>query len=385
MNQKEIIKRSMSKLENWVEVNNYKGYEPFDGLLSYLRFFTFKNLFLERILQQTVRLSPINFRPILGIKPQESTKGRGYMVQGYLINWKETQELVYKKRAIDCLKWLDENKSPFYKNHSWANHFDVSFRGGNDPKHEPIIVWTSIIGQAFLDAYEILGDKNYLKIGESVSRFILDLPREKTENGVCISYIKKYQRSIHNANMLGAAFLSRYSRLSGDKEAKTLSRDAMEYSCTRQLSDGSWYYGEADHYHWIDNFHTGYNLDSLKCYIINSQDKTWEENLKKGIDFYKNHFIENDGKPKYYHNKTYPVDIQCAAQTIETLANCSDIDSSLLDVAINSAIWTIENMQDTQGYFIFRKLPKYSIKTPMLHWGQATMYKALSLLLSKMK
>ena len=33
------------------------------------------------------------------------------------------------------------------------------------------------------------------------------------------------------------------------------------------------------------------------------------------------YFFEADGKPKYYHNKTYPIDIHCPAQIIVTLSN----------------------------------------------------------------
>ena len=72
---KNKILKSIKKVEKWVEDNNYKSYEPFDGLLSYLRPLTFGKLFMERLLQQLVRQSPINLRPLFGVKPQESTKG----------------------------------------------------------------------------------------------------------------------------------------------------------------------------------------------------------------------------------------------------------------------------------------------------------------------
>jgi hypothetical protein len=41
-------------------------------------------------------------------------------------------------------------------------------------------------------------------------------------------------------------------------------------------------------------------------------------------------------------------------------------------------------MQDVSGYFYYRRYPLLVSKTPMLHWAQATTYRALSLLLSKM-
>ena len=40
-------------------------------------------------------------------------------------------------------------------------------------------------------------------------------------------------------------------------------------------------------------------------------------------------------------------------------------------------------MQDPTGFFYYRRYPLLTAKIPMLHWGQATMYHALSVLLGK--
>jgi rhamnogalacturonyl hydrolase YesR len=377
------IRESISKLEKWVENHNYKGYEPFDGLSSVLRPLSFNNLFAERILQQLVRQSPINIRPLLGIKPQESTKGRGYMAWGYLALFRLTGDEHYKEKAVLCLEWLIKHKSPRYVHYCWGNHFDYSSRGGRYSKFEPITVWTSLIGQTFLDAYETLGDDRYLEIATSICDWILELPREKTDSGLCLSYLAFTQSSIHNANMLGAAMLTRTAHHTRSRALLELAKEAMEYSCSRQLPDGAWYYGEASNNHWIDNFHSGYNLESLKCYIENSADKTYEENLHRGFGYFKRTFFEENGRPKYYHNRAYPIDIQCASQAIETLADFSTVDTSSLELSLRVAKWTIDHMQDEKGFFYYRILPRIKVKTPMLHWGQATMYRALTLLLSR--
>lgn len=375
-----------NRLDQWVCDHKYKGYEPFDGLSSFLRPLTFNNLFLERILQQTVRQSPINLRPILGVKPQESTKGKGYMAWGYLKMFELTGHQKYKEKAAKCLDWLIENKAPKYSKHSWGNHFDYCSRGGKLPKFEPTIVWTGLIGQVFLDAYQIINDEKYLKIATSICSWIMDLPREYTDSGTCLSYVMPRISSIHNSNMIGAAMLARTAKFTCDKEYLKVAREAMKYSCSRQLQDGAWYYGESSNRRWIDNFHTGYNLDSLKRYIDSTEDKTFEEILSRGYRYYKNSFIESSGKPKYYHNRVYPIDIQCASQAIDTLSFFSENDESSLGLALKVAKWTIDNMQAETDYFYYRILPFKKIKIPMIHWGQATMYKALSiLLLKKMK
>ena len=62
-----------------------------------------------------------------------------------------------------------------------------------------------------------------------------------------------------------------------------------------------------------------------------------------------------------------------------------DTFKTVEDNANWNEIWaiSIDNMKDKSGYFYFRKLRWKKVKIPMLHWGQATMYKALTHLLSK--
>ena len=374
----EAIGESLDLVRRWVEKAEYCGYEPFDGLSSWARPLAFGYPLGERILQQLVRQSPINLRPILGIRRKESTKGRGYMALGYVALYRATGERQYLDRATQCLEWLDERKVGRFRHHSWSNHFDFVARGGGYTKDDPIIVWTSLIGHAYLEAYEVTGREWFLGVAESVSRWILELPREKTDRGSCISYRAEIQSSIHNANMLGAGFLARMARHTGSQECRDVARAAMEYSCARQLSDGSWWYAEDAKYHWIDNFHTGYNLDSLHVYVEATGDEEFRPHFERGLAFFKAHFFEDDGRPKYYHTRTYPVDIQCAAQAIDTLTLCSGRDPACLRIAERVAEWSIRNMQDSEGYFYYRQYPLMKAKIPMLHWGQATMFKALA-------
>jgi len=374
--------QSLRKVEKWIEDHNYQAYEPFDGLSSPLRRFTGGNLLVDRLLMQAVRQSPINLRPLLGIKPLPSTKGRGYMAAGYLTMHRLTGAHEYRERAIRCLDWLREHKSSKFQEYSWANHFDFASRGGQYSREESIIVWTSIIGQAFLDGYEATGSQRFLGVAESACRWILALPREQTPTGTCISYHAIGQMSIHNANMLGAAFLARTWRHTKNPAYRRLATEAMDYSCSRQRPDGSWWYAEEPKYHWIDNFHTGYNLDSLKTYIDATGDERYRGGMMRGLDYYKRHFFGADGCPAYYHNRTQPIDSQCAAQSIETLSNFAELDGECLDLARRVAGWTIRNMQAKDGHFYYRRYPLLTAKAPMLHWAQATTYRALTLLVT---
>jgi len=378
------VYRSLKQVEQWVEIHDYAAYEPFDGLSSPWHRLTRRHLLLDRLLLQAVRQSPLNIRPLLGIKPLPSTKGRGYMAAGYLVMHGVTADPDYRRKAVACLHWLQQHKSHKFNEYSWANHFDFASRAGRYPKDESIIVWTALIGQAFIDGYEATGDPAFIEVAQSACRWILNLPRERTSSGTCLSYHCLSQESIHNANMLGAALLARTWQHTKTYDYLRPAEEAMRYSCSRQRADGSWWYAEPSKFHWIDNFHTGYNLDSLKCYVDATGDDTYRDAIVRGLAFYKAHFFGEDGCPRYYHNQTGPIDSQCAAQAIETLANFADDDEEALELSTRVANWTIGHMQDRDGHFYYRLYPGMKAKAPMLHWAQATMYKGLSLLLVKL-
>jgi rhamnogalacturonyl hydrolase YesR len=379
------VELSLERVQQWVENHEYRGYEPFDGLSSWARPLAFGNLFAERLLMQAIRQCPINLRPLLGVQPKDSTKGRGYMAAGYVLRYRTTSEQRYLDRATECLEWLDQHKIARFRYHSWSNHFDFCSRGGGYTSDDPIIVWTALIGHAYLDAYEVTRREWFLRIAESTCNWIMELPREHTERGDCISYLADRQSSIHNSNMLGAGLLARAAMHLHNQEYQRVARSAMEYSCSRQLPEGGWRYAELPNHHWIDNFHTGYNLDSLNTFLAATGENDFRPNLEKGLAYFKQVFFEDSGRPKYYNTRTYPVDIQCAAQAIDTLALFAGRDAECAELAQKVAAWTIRNMRDADGHFYYRQYPLIKARTPMLHWGQGTMFKALAHLLLQMK
>ena len=76
-----------------------------------------------------------------------------------------------------------------------------------------------------------------------------------------------------------------------------------------QREDGSWTYGTGKYHQWIDNFHTGYNLECLHDYIKFSGDERYHSNLEKGWDYYINTFFKQPNLLGYYSHKRYPIDI----------------------------------------------------------------------------
>lgn len=375
------LERSLAAVQAWVEASRYRGYDPGDGLTSFLRPLTFGNLMAERILQQAIWKSPLNVRPFVGVRPLDSTKGRGFMAWGHVLKFRRQARLEDRAKAEECLTWLDQHREPGYVGHCWGNHFDFTTRSGRMLAHTPTIVWSGLIGQAFLEAFEEWGDERWLDVADSICRWILELPRETTPTGDCLSYTGVFQNSVHNSNLLGAALLARTSVHRPRPEYLEVARRAVLFSCRRQRDDGSWWYGEEPKYHWIDNFHTAYNLDSIRRYIDASGEADFAPALTAGYEYFKRTFFDTSGRPRYYHDRAYPIDIQCAAQAIDTFSFFSNRDPEASTMACGIAAWTIAHMQDAKGFFYYRDYPVLKARTPYFHWGQATMFKALSHLL----
>jgi hypothetical protein len=375
------IYESIGRLSDWLEKNDYSGYDTFDGLnAKYVRPLTFETKLLRTVLQQGVRRFPINMRPVLGIPKSRSTKAMGYLAKGFLRLREATGEESWGVKAELALNWLVENQSTGYAGACWGNHFDYQSRDGYVPKETPSVVWTAHIGHAFLDAYDHFRRDDLLQVAISSCEHILrDLGAYTEGDGICINYFPTSNHQIHNANTLGASLLARTYSYTRNESYRSTAQKAILYTANHQRADGSWYYGEAANVHWVDNFHTAYVLDCFKYYRTATGDEQFDEKLNTGYQFWKNTFFLPNGTPRYYDYKTLPIDIQCSSQAIDTLVFFNDRDPENLSLALNVAKWTIDNMQDRTGYFYYRRYSPWVVnKTPTLHWGQATMFCALA-------
>jgi len=371
---------SIRLLVDWLERNDYKGYDTFDGLSAIVRPLTFETKLLRIVLQQSVRRFLLNTRPLLGIRRSHSSKGMGFLARGFLRLYKSSGDAIWKEKAVFALQWLLDNQSTGYSGACWGNHFDYQSRGFYLPKGVPTIVWTSLIGHAFLDGYDCLDKKEYLQTAQSACEHIVrDLQAFPHEDAVCITYVPGLDSQVHNSNVLGASLLARTYRHIPNKSYLDLARKAFRYTEKYQRQDGSWYYSERGDCHWVDNFHTGYVLDAFKYYLDNTRDDQFVSTMARGYEYWKRTFFLPDATPRYYSHKTLPIDIQCCSQAIDTLVFFKDHDRESLELAANIARWTIANMQDKTGYFYYRRFSPWLVnKTPTLHWGQATMLSALA-------
>jgi hypothetical protein len=172
VNQQQIYE-CVNCLNGWLEKNDYSAYDTFDGLTAkFLRPLTFENKYLQMALQQGVRCFLFNLRPVLGIEKSRSTKGMAFLAKGFLRLYQATGNIVRRDKTYMALEWLIENHSHGYSGACWGNHFDYQSRSTYVKKGTPSVVWTSLIGHAFLDGYDHLSQERFLQVAVSACEHI---------------------------------------------------------------------------------------------------------------------------------------------------------------------------------------------------------------------
>ncbi|MBU0910755.1 MAG: hypothetical protein KJ717_14400, partial [Proteobacteria bacterium] len=205
----------------------------------------------------------------------------------------------------------------------------------------------------------------------------------ENKDSLCFGYVPGEEARVHNANMLGAALLSRVYIHSRDDRLLEKSRKAMTYSVNALREDFSWPYGERYHHRFVDNFHTGFNLVALFDWMKNTTEYHWQKQLEGAFRYFLDTFWLENGCPKYYNDSLYPIDIHCSAQGVVTCLRLREIDKRSKEMAKKIAYWAIENMQDKEGFFYYQKWKWYTNKIPYIRWSQAWMFYALSYLIAE--
>lgn len=385
---------SLSSLKSYCESEQFKGWDPYDGLNSkvFQALPFLKNSALCRLaVIQGFKRSPINFRKIAMVPKEYNAKGIALFLQGYCNLYKAVcgnQQLqdAFGTRAqlMDKINELAELlislQSKGYSGACWGYNFDWQARRlFLFPKYTPTVVATCFCATALMDAYEVTGNKRYLDIALSSADFVVkDLHRTELKDGFLFSYSPlQGNDTVYNASLLGSKLLACCYHYTGNEEFKSLAEASVKACCEAQSEDGSWVYGILPVQSWIDSFHTGYNLDALAAYEEMTGDNSYRSNIEKGFEFYIKNFFEPDGCPKYYHDSKYPIDIHCPGQLFVTLDRLHKFDEYHI-LAENVLNWTVGHMQDKKGYFYYQLKQGMNSKIPYMRWSNAFMFNALS-------
>lgn len=367
---------ALDRLRRYVEAREFRGYDPFDALNSpLLKGLSRRSKYLRIAFIQGLKRSPVNVRPLLGVKKGLNPKGLGLFLWGYArLHAAGDPDALDRVRSL--LDLLDGLKSRGYSGNGWGYDFDWQNRAFYLPRFTPTIVNSAFIGHALLDAYERTRLDRALEMAVPIAPFILkDIPRTADGSSFCFSYTPLDSTRVHNANLLGASLLMRLAKVTGDSSLRDAALSSLAFSLKRQNEDGSWPYGDTAMQSWIDSFHTGFNLQSLHYFLAEGEGGDCRRAFERGLAYYEDRFFLADGTPKYYHDRTYPVDIHSAAQALVCFSLFKPKDEGLPGRVL---AWMIEHLRSPQGYFYYQKGRRLTNRIPYMRWSQAWAFHGLT-------
>lgn len=388
------ITTSLKALKSYCEKELFKGWDPYDGLNSkiFQALPFFKNSALCRLVViQGFKRCPFNLRRIAMVPKQHNAKGIGLFLSGYCNLYHAVKNNADLGKDLGSLKDIEKQinelaellismQSKGYSGACWGYNFDWQARRlFLFPRFTPTVVATNFCATALMEAYEITRNRRYLDIALTAANFVInDLHRTEYEGGFLFSYSPlEGNDTVFNASLLGSRLLSYCYHYTKNEEYKRLAELSVKACCAGQKENGAWVYGMLPVQSWVDSFHTGYNLDGLIAYQELTGDSTYNGYIERGFSYYISKMFECDGTPKYYDNQMYPIDIHCPGQLIITLSRLHKFEQHR-DLANKVMKWTVDNMQDKDGYFYYQLKKGISSKISYMRWSNAFMFNALS-------
>lgn len=368
------VEHAVDAIRRWGEERDWRGYDPYDALTSpFARYLTFGTPFAERALTQAVKRSPVNLRPLLRVERAWDDKALGLVASGYA---RLAAARGDQTAGAAARRWLDRIASTAVaegRGRAWGYHFPVRTRFFGYARGTPNTIATSFVAHGFLDALELLGDERFGDVARSASRFLLEHMYD--EAGRFFRYLEHEAELVHNANLLACSVAVRSAALAAAPlDARV--EEAVATSASAQRPDGSWPYSASSTGAWVDNFHTGYVLESLgRCNVLVGG---LEPVLTLGFDYWERALFEVDGEPRPRSDRRFPRDAHDYAQAIDTWLSAAGWRDDALERAERTAGLLVRDLLNSRGYVNFQRGRVLTNRVPFIRWTTAPTFRALA-------
>src|SRR5690606_13481432 len=133
---------SFDQLKIFCEGEEFKGWDPYDGLNSWVIQKTplGKSSFFRLAWIQFFKRSPINLRPLFGVKKEYNTKGLGLFLTGYCNLYKLQPNKEHLQIINSLATIILELQTKGYSGACWGYNFDWQARAFFQPKYTPTVV-----------------------------------------------------------------------------------------------------------------------------------------------------------------------------------------------------------------------------------------------------
>src|SRR5262249_54917566 len=141
--------------------------------------------------------------------------------------------------------------------------FDVQTRFFAYRSETPNMIATSFAAHALLDGVSLLESERWTEGVRSTVRWLEERALVDDDSGAYFRYLPEQGGLIHNANLRACGVLARAAMVLEDTVLLEPAAAPLATSLEAQRADGAWPYSEGPAGRWVDNFHTGYVLESL--------------------------------------------------------------------------------------------------------------------------
>jgi hypothetical protein len=401
---------ALERLSGWLEGEQYKGYDPYDILLSNLPLRS-AGKWIPVIATQIHKRNPFNLRPLLGIPKDYNPKAMGLFLLACSLQSANLESSNLESSNLESsnlessnlesnepvnpesrlrhkmdffFRWLMDNSAKGFAGKCWGYNFPWAGPANFMNVNYPSGVVTGFIGRALFEYYRHTGDQEAVNALKSAGEFILScLHITGDRSGICFSYTPGMPDCCYNASLLSAELLAKIYSVNPESSLLDKIEKAVSFVTSRQKPDGRWNYSldlkSGKEREQVD-FHQGFILESLyeiRNYALKGSRET-ENAIKKGLEFYRKSQFTEDGRALWRLPAKRPADIHSQAQGIITFCRLKEFDPDYRDFAKTIGTWTVNNMQDNSGYFYYRSNRLYTNKIPYIRWGQAWMLLALT-------
>lgn len=367
---------AVDSIRRWGEARDWAGYDPYDALNSPLApYLTLGTPLGCRALTQVVKRSPVNLRPLLRVPPAHNDKALGLVASAYARLAAARDD---DTAAGAARRWLDHVVADAVVDgdgRAWGYHFDVRTRFFGYAKGSPNTIATSFVAHALLDGLELLGEARFGEAARAATVFLLEHMLDDDGEELFFRYLPGERALVHNANLLACSVGVRTSALRAEPLDERIEA-AVATSVAAQRDDGSWLYAAGQTGDWVDNFHTGYVLESLcRCAaLIDGLSPA----LERGFDFWERELFGPGGEPRPGLGRRFPVDAHDYAQAIETWLAALDRRQDALERAERTAELLVSQMLNPAGYVDFQRGRILTNRVPFVRWTTAPTFRALA-------
>ena len=364
----------------------YEGYSKHDGLNSPVLAWLAGGSRLRRLgAIQVVTRSPVDIRPLLGVRKARNAKGLSLFARALLARHQLTGSADDARQARELLDWLIDHPARFDDGLSWGYPYDWQDVGFFAPSGFPNRVVTSFVGQALLDGYETLTEERYLDAATRAVQFLLKAPKTLFEDDGrrCVSYVpdRSIDWIVMDVSALAGTLAARLGAITGDRDLIREGGRLVRYVVSKQTPDGAWFYADPPSASHIshDNYHTGFILDAILQYGLAAGTNEFDDAYRRGIEFYERRLFEPSGAARFMSDREYPVDIHGCAQGILTFSLRQRHQGAGGETSTRVLGWTLRHMWDpASGWFYYQKRRAYRTRIRELRWCQGWMSWALA-------